>query len=201
MRFVIAILLTMPLLVSCAGCGATTCGTTADDRRRGRPERWAEPIENRPGLPNLFKVSDRLYRGAQPEDAGFAQLAAMGIRTVVNLRTFHSDRDACREHGLEYVKITAQAWEAETEEIVEFLKIAVDPGRRPVFVHCRHGADRTGLMVAAYRVVMESWSKEEAIEEMTRGGFGYHTIWANLVSCLKSMDTEALRQAVLARKK
>ena len=124
-----------------------------------RPANWATPLQGKPGLPNFHQVSDTLYRGAQPEEEGFAELKKMGIKTVVNLRTFHSDRDECAEAGLDYIKINMQAWEGETEEIVDFLKIVTDPEKQPVFVHCQHGADWTGTVCAFYRMAIEGWSK------------------------------------------
>ena len=66
-------------------------------------KKWAVAVK-KPGLPNLYKISDQLYRGAQPEDEGFAELKKMGIKTVINLRSFHSDRANCKKHGLKYVK-------------------------------------------------------------------------------------------------
>jgi len=127
-------------------------------------------------------------------DDGFAELKAMGLRTVINLRTFHSDRRECAAAGLDYVKIPAQAWEAEEEEVVAFLEAAIDPNRLPVFVHCQHGADRTGLMCAVYRIAVQGWSRDEAISEMTKGGFGYHAIWQNLVQYLREFDIDAVRK-------
>ena len=143
-------------------------------------------------------MSDILYRGAQPEDEGFAELKKLGIETVVNLRSLHSDRSECEEAELAYVKINCQAWEAEEEEVVDFLKVLADPDRRPVFVHCQHGADRTGMMVAVYRLVEQGWSKEDAIAEMTEGGFGYHSIWKELIEYIEELDVDQLRQQVAA---
>jgi uncharacterized sulfatase len=159
-----------------------------------RPAHWAEPLADVDGLPNLYRVDAQIFRGAQPDDEGFTELKRMGIKTVVNLRSVHSDRRECAAAGLDYVKITAQAWEAEEEEVVEFLKLAVDPIRLPIFVHCQHGADRTGLMCAAYRVAVQGWSREEAISEMTKGGFGHHTIWKGLVEYLRGFDIDDLRK-------
>jgi len=159
-----------------------------------RPAEWAVPMEDREGLDSLYRVSEGLYRGAQPEDEGFAELRRLGIRTVVNLRTFHSDRSETAEAGLDYVHIDAQAWDAEDEEVVDFLKIATDPERQPVFVHCQHGADRTGVMVAAYRIAVEGWSKDEAIREMTEGGYGFHSVWKNLVDYVRELDVGRIRR-------
>jgi protein tyrosine/serine phosphatase len=163
-----------------------------------RDLRWAEPL-TRPGLPNLHKVSDDLFRGAQPEPAGFAELKKLGIKTVVNLRKLHSDKDEIEESGLaqdefNYVPIPMNAWNAEDEHIVAFLKVMADERNRPVFVHCQHGADRTGTMSAIYRMAFEGWSANDAAKEMVDGGFGFHTIWANLVEYVKGVDIARLKR-------
>jgi len=183
-------------LLACAETTDTPAPEEIDGK--GRPPQWAEPIDDLAGLPNLHKVSDTLYRGAQPEAAGFGSLKELGIKTVVNLRSLHSDRSFCAKHGLRYVKISAQAWEAEEEEVVDFLKTLADETGLPVFVHCQHGADRTGLMVAVYRIAVEGWSKEEAIAEMTEGGFGYHSIWQGLIEYIRDLDVDALMGQVEA---
>jgi protein tyrosine/serine phosphatase len=147
-----------------------------------------------PGLPNLCKVSESLYRGAQPTAGGFRELKKMGIKTVVNLRSFHSDRDEIGETGLAYEHIYMKSWNAEDEETVRFLQIVADPARGPVFVHCKHGADRTGTMCAIYRVAVEEWTPEEAVEEMTQGGFGFHSIHRSLVGYIRGLDFDEMKE-------
>lgn len=112
----------------------------------------AIPIK-KPGLPNFFKVSDELYRGAQPTSEGMKELEKMGIKTVINLRSFHSDKDEAKNTELEKEHLYVKAWHPEEKEVIEFLKIITDKTKTPVFVHCQHGADRTGLMVAMYRII------------------------------------------------
>lgn len=158
-----------------------------------RDPTWAVPLE-RPGLPNLHKVDDNLYRGAQPTAEGFRELKAMGIKTVINLRKFHSDRKLLGGTGLRYVSIGANAWHSEDEDVVEFLKTVSDTSKGPFFVHCQHGADRTGTMNAIYRMVMQGWSKDRAIEEMTRGGYGFHSIWKNLIRYIQKLDIDKIRR-------
>jgi len=162
-----------------------------------RPASWAQPVELA-GVPNLHKVSDSYYRSAQPSAEGMQQLQALGVRTVVNLRAIHSDRDEIGSTPLGYEHISVKAWHAEDEDVVRFLRIVADPNRQPVLVHCQHGADRTGMMTAIYRIAVQGWSKEDAIFEMTQGGFGYHQIWTNLVRYVREVDVERLaRQAGL----
>ncbi len=166
--------------------GASTTATP-------RPASWAAPLQ-RKGLPNLHQVTPTLYRGAQPSAVGMRQLKAMGIKTVVNLRSFNSDREELGDTGLAYEHIYMKAWHPERKEIIRFLQITTDKNHTPVFVHCQHGADRTGLMCAVYRVAVCNWTKEEAIREMTQGGFGHHTIWTNLVTFVQNLDIEAIKK-------
>jgi len=169
-----------------AAYGAETSSTN-------RPAHWAMPMQME-GVPNLHKVSDTLYRSAQPSAAGIKNLKAMGIETIVNLRSFHSDRNEIRDTGLAYEHIAMKAWHAEEEDAVKFLQIVTNPKRSPVLVHCQHGADRTGTMCALYRVAVQGWSKEEALKEMMQGGFGFHGIWENLIQWINGLDIEGIKK-------
>lgn len=152
-----------------------------------RPETWAQPVDLA-GVPNLYRVTGGLYRGDQPTPQGMQNLKKLGLKTIINLRSFHSDRDETIAAGLAYEHIYMKPWHPEEEEVVRFLKIATDPKRTPVLVHCKHGADRTGTMIAVYRIAVQGWSKVEAIREMTQGGFGYHPIWSLLPIWVQTLD-------------
>lgn len=158
-----------------------------------RPAHWAKPMQVE-GVSNLHQVSDRLYRSAQPSSEGMRNLKAMGIETIVNLRSFHSDRDDIGDTGLAYEHIYMKTWHPEEKETVRFLQIVTNPKRTPVLVHCQHGSDRTGTMCALYRVAVQGWTKEEAIEEMIHGGFGFHGIWNNLIQWINGLDIETIKK-------
>jgi protein tyrosine/serine phosphatase len=160
-----------------------------------RPVNWAVAIKEE-GLPNFHKVSETLYRGAQPDANGIAKLKEMGIKTILNLRAFHSDKDEIGDVNIGCEHISMTAWHPEYKEIVKFLQIVTDPNKTPVFVHCQHGADRTGLMCAVYRAAVEGWSKEDALDEMIYGGYGFHHIWKNLLDYYMRLDIEKLKQQI-----
>jgi tyrosine-protein phosphatase SIW14 len=147
-----------------------------------------------PGCPNLCKVSDTLYRGAQPTKEGFDNLRKLGIKTVVNLRDHHSDQELLGKTGLRYVPLVMDAWDIQTQTVVDFLRVASDPNAAPVFVHCQYGADRTGTMVAAYRMVIQEQNKNRAIWEMTHGGYGYHPLWSETPTYLQMLDVDKIKQ-------
>jgi len=157
----------------------------------GPARRWAEPLECE-GVENFHRVSPVLYRGAQPTDEGMKRLAEMGIKMIVSFRQFHGDSDEIGDVPLRYKRIRVNAFRPEDDEVAEFLEIVADPDNHPVFVHCLHGADRTGMMCAAYRVAFQGWTKPQAIAEWTEGGFGFHGIFKNMVKYFRKLDIESL---------
>lgn len=150
-----------------------------DSSRLARPEKWAKKMEVK-GVPNLHKVSDILYRSAQPTAEGMTNLVTLGIKTVVNLRMSEVDAELVGALPLKRRHISIFAGNMKLRYINEFLSILDDTNAVPVLVHCRHGADRTGTACAMYRTLREGWSADEAIDEMKNGGFGFHSIWFNL---------------------
>lgn len=160
-----------------------------------RPAHWARPVTV-PGVENAYQVTADLYRSAQPPDKAFAELKKFGVRTVVNLRSEHSDRETVLASGLNYVAIPSQASNVDEYAILLFLRTVSDPARGPYLVYCHHGADRTGLMIAVFRVVVQGWTKEEAVREMRLGGYGFHSIYTNIVRYLKKFDPDKFRRSL-----
>ena len=165
-----------------------------------RPVNWAQPIKMS-GLQNFFQVTTNLYRGAQPTAEGMAHLKAMGVKTVVNLRAWHSDQDKVAGTGLKSVRFEMEPWRGDTDEVVQFLKTVTDTNNLPAFVHCERGADRTGMMCAMYRICVCGWTKQQAIDEMETGGFGFSPVWKELVTFIEKADiADIKRRAGLAGK-
>jgi tyrosine-protein phosphatase SIW14 len=126
-------------------------------------------------LPNFHKVNDQLYRGAQPSLNGLETLSKLGIRTIINLRD--DDQRALREEqkaraaGFHYFNVpVAKFGRPDDSDIEKVLEIINSPEKQPVFVHCKYGADRTGVVVGAYRILHEGWTSERAKAEAKRFG-------------------------------
>jgi len=160
-----------------------------------RPSLWAQPLDVR-GVPMLHQMTDHLFRSAEPSAEGLLNLKKTGVRTIINLRAFHTNRDLVRKFGFAFEQIYIKTWHLVEREIIHFLRIVTDPARFPVLVHCHHGADRTGTMCAVYRIVLQGWSKEEAIAEMTEGGFGFHSCWVNLIPRIRRIDVDRIREKI-----
>ncbi len=141
--------------------------------------RLSERIVGLPGLSNVGRVAPGLVRGAQPEGEGYATLRAMGIRTVINLRTRHGEKEAVEGAGMRSIEIPLRvAGEVDVDAVRRAVRSMRDPANRPVFVHCALGKDRTGVVVAVYRMEAEGWTVGEATAEMR--SFGFNEVWRNL---------------------
>jgi len=134
-----------------------------------RDPTWATPIAL-DGVPNLFEVSDDLYRSAQPTPDGLLALKRLGVRTVIDQREFHNDRAAAKQADLLDEELSIQTWHITDDEVVTVMRLLADPHGGPYLIHCHHGSDRTGLMIAMYRVLHQHWTTQQALAEMIGGG-------------------------------
>jgi protein tyrosine phosphatase (PTP) superfamily phosphohydrolase (DUF442 family) len=144
---------------------------------------WTQPRNDCvSGVLNFAKVTDKLWRGSQPDMNDpdiFRKLEQRGVKTVINLRHGHDDFPKLQGTNIRYLWIPMRAWRPEEEDIALFLsalrRAFADPNGWPVFVHCAEGKDRTGYAVAAYRIIEEHWEADNAIHEMF--DFDYNPIW------------------------
>ena len=135
-----------------------------------------------PELPRFSQVDEQLYRGAQPRQGGLSRLAELGINTVVNLRgadaRTRTDEAKARALGLNYFNIPLPVWgrpdDGSVKRVMEILS-APESGR--VFIHCKDGVDRTGMIVALRRMAHEGWSPDVAIDEALRSGMRRKQYW------------------------
>lgn len=185
--FKLQLLFVFVVIAACSLLTAPTAGcakTTAE-----RPVTWATPVVKK-GLPNLFKVSNTLYRGAQPTREGFMELKKMGIKTIINLRQHHTDKKMIVGMGFNYFNIPTSTTKPDRTRYQKALSIMDNPAMWPVFVHCQHGADRTGSAVALYRVTIQKWETEEAIRELREGGYGHHTMFKDIIQFIRNYSKE-----------
>jgi protein tyrosine phosphatase (PTP) superfamily phosphohydrolase (DUF442 family) len=184
-------------LIWSAALFAAAPSNARDVSALSRPAAWAAPLAV-DGAPNLHRVAPNFYRSAQPEAEGFKALAKdPGIKTVVSLRAFNSDEAVAAGTGIKLVRIKIHTWHIETEDVVQALaEIRKAEAAGPVLLHCQHGADRTGLITALYRVLYQGWTKDDAGDEMLHGNFGYHAVWGNIPRYLHNADRVVLRGLV-----
>lgn len=132
------------------------------------------------GVPNFGRVTPNVYRGAQPTDTGFEELKKLSVEIVVNFRNergeIEAERRTVERLGLRYVSIPWSASHNPTsQQVADFLELLRANPQSKIFVHCHKGADRTGAMVAAYRIAEQRWTPQQAIQEMRT--YHYHHFW------------------------
>ncbi len=162
-----------------------------------RPATWATPVPL-DGAPNLHRVEANFFRSAQPDAQGFKGLAtAHGVRTVISLRSFNADEPFARGLDLKLERIRINTWNIQRDDVVAALQNLRRASRdAPVLLHCQHGADRTGMITALYRILYQGWTKVAAQDEMQNGKFGYHAVWGNIPRFIRRVDIEQLRRDV-----
>lgn len=158
-----------------------------------RPTEWAQPVEVQY---NLFQMSPTLYRSALPDEGAVPLLKNLKVATVINFLP-EADSQWLADSGLNQVQLPYRTNHVDDSDVLKSLRaIQAAEAKGPVLMHCKHGSDRTGLMAAMYRVVVQGWSKEDALSEMTQGGFGDSGHFKDGIRYMMQADVEKLRTAL-----
>jgi uncharacterized protein (TIGR01244 family) len=131
-----------------------------------------------PGVLNFHQVNDRIYRGAQPDVEGFDSLAKLGVKTVIDLRpenehSCKAERRAVEAAGMHYINVPFNGVHAPSDKNISKVLGLLDDSASPIFVHCRRGADRTGTVLACYRITHDGWDNRRALREAVSLGMSW----------------------------
>ena len=171
----------------------THVNALADDSTSIRSSEWAQPVGNQY---NLHQMTPTLYRSALPDSNAAPLLEKLKIGTVINFLP-ESDASWLNAPGIRQVQLSYRTNHVDDSDVLSALRaIQEAEADGPVLMHCKHGSDRTGLMAAMYRVVVQGWSKEEALNEMTLGGFGSSNGFKDGVRYMMKADVDKLRTAL-----
>ena len=141
---------------------------------------------------NFGRINDNYFRGAQPRGTDYRDLAAIGVKTVIDLQADgpSNEAGAVKAAGMNFIRIGLTTTKAPTEaQVARFMEIVNDPANQPVFVHCAGGRHRTGTMTALYRMTNEGWTPAQAYNEMKQyrfEGFPDHPVLRNYVYAYKA---------------
>ncbi|KAI2677756.1 dual specificity protein phosphatase family protein [Pseudomonas sp. TNT3] len=165
----------------------------AEDTALPRPAEWAQSVE---GQYNLYQMSPTLYRSALPDQGAVPLLKKLNVATVIDFLP-ESDSSWLSSPDIAQVQLPYRTNHVDDADVLKALRaIQTAQANGSVLMHCKHGSDRTGLMAAMYRVVVQGWSKEDALSEMTQGGFGDSTHFKESVRYMMRADVDKLRTAL-----
>lgn len=165
----------------------------ADASAPVRPTDWAQPVDVQY---NLFQMSPTLYRSALPDSGAVPLLKNLNVATVINFLP-EADSRWLSEPDINQVQLPYHTHHVDDADVLKTLRaIQAAEASGPVLMHCKHGSDRTGLMAAMYRIVVQGWSKEDALNEMTQGGFGESGHFKDGVGYVMQADVSKLRTAL-----
>ena len=136
-------------------------------------------------LNNLYKIDSGVYRSEK-----------YGIGESLNLRNRHSDNDEATGTTVKLHRVKMKAHSVDEEQLITALRI-IKNRKSNIVIHCHHGSDRTGVVCALYRIIFQNVSKEDAIREMTDGGFGFHRIYKNIIRRIREADIERIKREVM----
>ncbi len=129
-------------------------------------------------LPNFHQVNENLFRGAQPKEGGLQRLKQLGVKTIINLRDnderARAEETEARAAGLRYFNIPMDNFDRPADKTVEqVLALIAATDNQPIFLHCKRGSDRTGTIIAIYRIEHDGWTSAKAKDEAKRYGLGF----------------------------
>jgi protein tyrosine/serine phosphatase len=153
-------------------------------------------------IDNFGRVNANYYRGAQPEGQDYHDLAALGVKTIINLTSDDAqpnERQMTEQSGMRYVQIPMTTHREPTNaQIAQFLNIANDPASQPVYVHCVGGKHRTGVMTAIFRMTNDGWSADQAFSEMKQYKFGADFLHSEFKRVVYAYPAQLTRNAALS---
>ncbi|PWT83013.1 MAG: hypothetical protein C5B57_07720 [Blastocatellia bacterium] len=156
-------------------------------------------------IDNFGQINPTYYRGSQPKGRDYADLAALGIKTLIDLTSGDGEADEnsmTERAGMKHVQIPMSTREPPTPaQLATFLNIVNDPANQPIYVHCVGGRHRTGVMTAVYRMAKDAWTADQAFKEMKRYKFGadfLHPEFKSFVYGFRGLVHEAPSQSVVA---
>jgi tyrosine-protein phosphatase SIW14 len=145
---------------------------------------------------NFHRVDDKVWRSAQPEKRDFPELRKLGIKEVLSLREWHDDARKAENTALQLHQVAMDAGDPREKDLLQAVKILRD-SQGPILVHCWHGSDRTGTVVALYRMAINGWTRERAIAEFITPAYGYHAkTYPQLRRFLENVDIGKVKKAL-----
>ena len=195
--FPLSVLLVIPLFIATSASSQTDHAERPPSKSFAAQHTLGQHLKAK-GIPNFGQVTPTLYRGGQPSAEGFEKLAHMGIDIVVDTGRSKRDETLIKNLGMTYISLPWYCPFPRDEVFERFIKITRENPGKKIFVHCRLGDDRTGMMIAAYRMGQQGWTAKEAMQEMHEFGYRgvHHLMCPGLAGYEKSLPRRLQNEPV-----
>ena len=195
--FPLSVLLVIPLFIATSASSQTDHADMTPSKSFAAQHTMGQHMKAK-GIPNFGQVTPTLYRGGQPSSEGFEKLAHMGIDIVVDTGRSKRDETLIKNLGMTYISLPWYCPFPKDEVFERFIKITRENPGKKIFVHCRLGDDRTGMMIAAYRMGQQGWTAKEAMQEMHEFGYRgvHHLMCPGLARYEKSLPRRLQNEPV-----
>ena len=189
--------LKISLLLSSALLAGCITSPTLDAEQR--PAHWGQQLSQ---ADNFYQISETVFRSEQPDANLLPLLNQHGIDRVINLRTRNPDKNIFQSRTQTLRHIPIHTWALDREDLLLVMQDIQQAKQKQqqVLLHCYHGSDRTGASVAMYRIIFQNWSKEDALNEMKYGGYGFHPIWRNIENVFSNENIQWVRTQLAQNK-
>ncbi|MDX2361682.1 MAG: dual specificity protein phosphatase family protein [Crocinitomicaceae bacterium] len=146
---------------------------------------------------NFHEIDEGVYRSGQPTREEMLSLKDIGFNTIINLRMSVGNKRKIKGTRMVQIRVPMKAQSITFKDMAITLRFIMH-AQKPMLIHCLHGSDRAGCVVACYRMVFQNWKKEKAISEFQEEKYGYNKKWfPNILEFLNKLDVELLKQRVL----
>jgi protein tyrosine phosphatase (PTP) superfamily phosphohydrolase (DUF442 family) len=189
LRFLLYVSCLAALIPSTLSAETASRSSSSEQAALSFVPRTSEHLYGLPGLANVGRVAPGVLRGAEVGKGGYATLKAMGVKTVIDMRTTANETKEVEAAGMKAIAIPIEmSRDGLKEKVDKVVALMADPANQPVYVHCRHGQDRTGIVVAAFRMKEQGWSLADAEAEMD--AFGFNSVWINFRKFIRGYAAE-----------
>lgn len=145
-------------------------------------------------LENLYQLNSDVYRSDQPNRISMQDLEYYGVKSILSLRFLNDDSNEAKGTNLKLFSVPMFAWNIKYEDVLKAMKI-LNEAPKPILIHCYHGSDRTGLIIALYRLINNKWSKQDAMFELKQKKFGYHSfLFPNIENFILELDISQFKK-------
>ena len=163
-------------------------------KQKKGPKNGVKKIES-PYFQNLFQLNDSIFRSEQPDKKGYGEIHQLKIKSILSLYPNSEDKKLTWKYNFDHYHVNMYSDDFSDKDIAKALYF-IEIAHKPLLIHCKHGSDRTGLVIAMYRIMFNNWTRQNAIDEMKKGDFGFNEKYENMIEYIQKVDLTKIKKKI-----